>query len=121
MGKPLSTGDWNGFKNNEEAKSFFELNQDTLVVPSEVRGLRCLPAGTILAQAAVARGYAPRLLNLNHAGALAGFDLSHTRGYPSRKFEDRLGVRRVLAFEHDRLAAVAGFAYFGIERNVSEK
>ena len=54
------------------------------------------------------------LLNLNHAGRLAGLNLSHSRCDLPRKRKDRLGVRRILAFQHDRLAAVAGLAHLGV-------
>lgn len=61
------------------------------------------------------------LLNLNYAGWLGRFDLGYSRNYFSCEFKDRFGVRRIFAFEDYGLAAVAGFADFGIEFDVAEE
>ena len=59
------------------------------------------------------------LLNLNHAGRFARLDLADpSRNFPCER-EERLGVRRVLSFEHDRLATVTGFAHLGIEFDIA--
>jgi len=89
---------------------------ESIAFPKSKRSLEsypvflCVPCGKDLAS-----------LNRNDAGAFARFDFRHSRNHSPREFEDRLGMRRIFALQHDRLSAVAGLADFGIEFDVPEK
>src|SRR5580704_18543509 len=61
------------------------------------------------------------LLNLYHARGFTRLDLCHPSDHISRKRKDRLRVRRVLPFEHDRLPAVPALAHLRIKLDAPKK
>src|SRR5438270_13201046 len=61
------------------------------------------------------------LLNLNDVAGSVGLNFIRALDDLARKVINRLGMRRVFAFEHDRLAVVARLADLRIELNAPEK
>src|SRR5580704_5165578 len=61
------------------------------------------------------------LLNLNHASRLPSLNLRHSRHNLPRERKDRLGMRRILALEHDRLPAVSRLAHLRVKLDAPEE
>ena len=63
----------------------------------------------------------PPLSNLDHAAAGGFLQLFGALDHAMGEGEDRFRVRRLIAFEHDGMAAIAALADLGVELDRAEK